>query len=288
MNVVVPYRLLIPAVKKLPLMGCLVALLACSQLVQAQYDDDSVGTTVEASPVEVNDNYGTKIGSHPPPPEYRVVPDSTVSRYKKDDDFAYANDPEYWDNERERALKRKREEEQRLQEQQEAQNQEYKKGFWDHFNDFFSGSAIRTISYILLIGFFLFIIYRIVVVNKLFLFYSSKKATVEAGEEEVDIQDDNLDARIRKAVEAKEYRPAVRYMYLKTLRLLNDREWIRYHADATNYEYVNQMGRHKLGNDFGFLTRIYDYVWYGEFTLTDEQFELVHNNFSHFYNAANS
>lgn len=283
MNVVVPYRLLIPAVKKLPLMGCLVALLACSQPVRAQYEADSLETTVEAPPVEVNDHYGVKTGAPPPAPEYRVVPDSTVRRYKKEDDFAYANDPEYWDNERERALKRKLEEEQRAQEQQE-----YKKGFWDHFNDFFSGSAIRTISYILLIGFFLFIIYRIVVVNKLFLFYSSKKTTAEAGEEEVDIQDDNLDARIKKAVEAKEYRPAVRYMYLKTLKLLNNREWIRYHADATNYEYVNQMGRHKLGNDFGFLTRIYDYVWYGEFTLTDEQFEIVYNNFSHFYNAANS
>jgi hypothetical protein len=285
MNVVASYRLLIPAIKKLPLTGCLMVLLTCSQLVQAQ-DDDSVTTIVEA-PREETDAYQQKFGALPQPPENRFVPDSTVHRYQKEDDFAYANDPEYWSNERERALKRRREQElrERAAQEEEAQNQDHKKGFWDHFNDFFSGSATRIVTYILLIAFFLFIIYRIVVVNKLFLFYSPKKAAAQADSDEVDIQDDNLDEKIRKAAEAKEYRPAVRFMYLKTLRLLNDRQWIRYHADATNYEYVTQMGQHKLGNDFGFLTRIYDYVWYGEFTLTDEQFELVHNNFSHFYNA---
>jgi hypothetical protein len=288
MNVVALYRLLIPAVKKLPLAGCLVALLACLQPVQAQDDYDTVSTEVEAPPVDVNDNYREKIGTLPLPPEYRSVPDSTVGRYKKEDDFAYANDPDYWNNEREQALKRKREQERREREEQDAQARGYKKGFWDHFNDFFSGSTIRNITYVVLIAFFLFVIYRIVIVNKLFLFYSSKKATAEVSGEEVDIQDDNLDEKIRKAVAAKEYRPAVRFMYLKTLRLLNDRQWIRYHADATNYEYVTQMSQHKQGNDFGFLTRIYDYVWYGEFTLTEDQFEIVHKNFSHFYNALHS
>ncbi len=44
-------------------------------------------------------------------------------------------------------------------------------------------------------------------------------------------------------------------MYLKALQLLNERQWIRYHADGTNYEYVNQMSGHKLASEFSFLTR---------------------------------
>jgi hypothetical protein len=290
MKFVASYRLLIPTVKTIRLTGCLLALLACSQLTQAQADVDSVVDEVIAPPtVEENKQPSEKI-SLPDPFEMRRVPDSTVHRYKKDDDFEYANDPDYWAGEREQALKRKREQEQReqLERDQDTLDRENKKGFWDHFNDFFSGNVIRNITYFVLIGFFLFIIYRIAVVNKLFLFYSSKKVKAESSAEEVDIADDNLDERIRKAVAAKEYRPAVRYMYLKTLQLLNERQLIRYQADATNYEYVTQMGQHKLGNDFGFLTRIYDYVWYGEFILTDEQFELVHKNFSHFYNALHS
>jgi hypothetical protein len=280
MNVVALYRLLIPAVKTFRLIACLVTLLACSPLVQAQTDTDHEEEVVEAPQEETTDNTGAKTSiTLASPPEYRAVPDSTVGRLKKQEDFEYANDPAYWDNEREE------------ERQQKSENQEYKKGFWDYFNNFFSGTAIRVITYTVLIAFFLFVIYRIMVVNQLFLFYSSRKAKAKAkenAEAAADIEDNNLDEKIRKAAQAGEHRQAVRYMYLKTLQLLNERQWIKYHVDATNYEYVIQMGKHKLGNDFSFLTRIYDYVWYGEFSLTKEQFDIVYNNFSHFYNAANS
>jgi len=288
MKFVASYRLLIPTVKNLPLIGCLLILLTWSPLLQAQTAEiDSVLEEISAPPVEEENNGPNGKINLSDPLEFRAVPDSTVHRFQKDDDFAYANDPEYWAGEREQEIKRKREQEKRDREKrirlQETQG--YKKGFWDYFNDFFSGSAIRNITYIALITFFLFVIYRLIVVNKLFLFYSAKKAKAEVGGEAVDIKDDNLDERIKNAVDARQLRLAVRFMYLKTLQLLNDKQWIRYHADATNYEYVNQMSKHKLGTEFGFLTRIYDYVWYGEFTLTDEQFEIVYKNFSHFYNA---
>lgn len=291
MNVVASYRLLIPAVKKLRLIACLVTLLACSPLLQAQTNEES-DTELIAPPVVdtgydfSTNNIDTKIGTTrlPEPPEYRAVPDSTVRRYKNQKDFEYANDPAYWDIDHEKELKRKREQEEREWERRQK-DQEYKKGFWDYFNSFFSGDAIRIITYIVLGIFFLFIIYRIMVVNKLFLFYTSPKTKVNDSGEEVDIEDENLDEKIRRAAEAGDHRQAVRFMYLKTLQLLNERQWIKYHVDATNYEYVLQMSKHKLGNDFSFLTRIYDYVWYGEFTLTREQFDIVYNNFSHFYNA---
>jgi hypothetical protein len=288
MNVVASYRLLIPAVKTFRLIACLVTLLACSPLIQAQTDTGRYQEVIEAPQEETTDQPETKIGTTlPPPPEYRAVPDSTVRRFKNEKDFEYANDPAYWNIEQEQALKRKREQEQREQELK-AERQEYKKGFWDYFNNVFSSNAIRIITYIALSMFFLFVIYRIMVVNKLFLFYHSKKAKVSDGGEVVDIEKDNLDEKIRKAAQAGDHRQAVRFMYLKTLQLLNDRQWIKYHVDATNYEYVIQMSKHKLGNDFSFLTRIYDYVWYGEFALTNEQYDIVSNNFSHFYNAANS
>jgi hypothetical protein len=288
MNVVALYRLLIPAVKTFRLMACLVALLALSPLVHAQIVVDTSEEVMEAPPVETTDHGGTKIGTIPSPLLFRAVPDSTVRRFKNEKDFEYANDPEYWDIEHEEALKRKREQEQREQELK-AERQEYKKGFWDYFYTLFSGNTIRIITYFLLSAFFLFVIYRIMVVNKLFLFYHSKKAKVsDGGGEVIDIENDNLDEKIRKAAQTGEHRQAVRFMYLKTLQLLNERQWIKYHVDATNYEYVIQMSKHKLGDDFGFLTRIYDYVWYGEFSLTQEQFDLVYNNFSHFYNAVNA
>lgn len=260
-------------------MGCLVALLSCSQLIHAQDEPPVVDTAVTAveAPAAADseeEDYGEKIRTVlNNPPELRKVPDSTVNSLQKQKDFAYANDPEYWAQEPERQV--------------ETRSNSNSKGFWDYFNDLFAGKTIRTITYGILIAFFLFVIYRIIVVNRLFLFYSGKKAKTAETDEAIDIEDDNLDEKIQRAVAAKEHRLAVRFMYLKALQLLNDKQWIRYHADGTNHEYVSQMSGHKLATEFGFLTRIYDYMWYGEFTVTEEQFEIVQKNFSHFYNAVN-
>jgi len=228
------------------------------------YTDTSYTTETETESVP---DVATEKTTVPEPFVYRQVPDSITQHLKKEKDFAYANDAGYW-----------------VKDPPPQQQRD----FWDYFYSFFQGTAIRTIAYSLLIAFFLFVIYRIIVVNKLFLFYSSKKIKKEAGEEAINIDDDNIDEKIQKALDAKDNRMAVRYMYLKALKLLNDRQWIHFHAEATNYEYVNEMSKHKLADDFRFLTRVYDYMWYGEFILNNEQFEIVLNNFKHFYNAVNS
>ena len=70
------------------------------------------------------------------------------------------------------------------------------------------------------LAFFLFIIYRIIVVNKLYLFYNSKKTKAVDEGEVTDLQDINLDEKIQQALAAGDHRMAVRYMYLKALKLL--------------------------------------------------------------------
>jgi hypothetical protein len=259
-------------VKTFRLALCLAAVLCFSHGVQAQVDyADSTAVAIEGAEAENESAELEQKITIPEPAELRQVPDSAANSLQKQKDFAYANDPEYWAHEPERKV--------------ETSSHSSSKGFWSYFNDFFSGKAVRTFTYGILIAFFLFVIYRIIVVNKLFLFYSAKKAKPAETDESVDIDDNNLDEKIQKAIAAKDHRLAVRFMYLKALQLLNEKQWIRYHADATNYEYVNQMRGHKLSNEFDFLTRVYDYMWYGEFTVTEEQFDIVHKNFSHFYNA---
>src|SRR5687768_12168571 len=241
-------------------------------VVYAQDDYEDTDTTgIAVAPVLEEEHIAyqekkSREGAGTEPPVFRQVPDSVTNRLKKQKDFAYANDAAYWAREPE-------------------SDEEPKRGFWDYFYGFFSQMGVRMLMYGLLIAFFLFIIYRVIVVNNLYLFYRSKKTKNQINDEEGNIEDENLDEKINKAIDQKEHRLAVRYMYLKALRLLNDRQWIRFHTQATNYEYVHQMSGHKMGEEFRFLTRIYDYVWYGEFTLNNEQFDVVHKNFLHFYNA---
>lgn len=275
MNYLLSYRSLLPLSRKaerlmapMLFIAALLPALLFSPAMRAQDDYTDTTVAVEPSPVvEEKPIAHTKKTYIPEPFVFRQVPDSIARKLKKQQDFAYANDSGYWAGD---------------------PPPEQQKDFRDGFYRFFQNTSIRTIAYSVLIAFFLFVIYRIIVVNKLFLFYSSKKVKPETADEAINIHDDNLDEKIIKAVDEKEYRTAVRYMYLKVLQLLNEKQWIHFHAEATNYEYVNQMRGRRLSNEFHFLTRVYDYVWYGEFALTDEQFEIVNNNFRHFYNAVNS
>lgn len=197
-------------------------------------------------------------------PTVRKVSEKVVDSLKRDEDFAYANDDSY--------LHR-------------GETEDRGSSFWDGFYRFFSGSNVRTVTYILIALFFIFVIYRIIVKNNLFLFYSSKKVRTDDDGEEEDIRDENIDDKISKAIKERDYRSAIRYYYIKGLQLLNNRGLIRYHAQATNHEYVYQLSQHPVAGDFRFLTQVYDFVWYGEFAVNDEQFTRLQSDFKRFYQA---
>jgi hypothetical protein len=231
-----------------------------SGLVAPPREADNVGSTDESTEEKYT----------PAAPELRHVPDSVVMAMKQDKDYAYANDPSYWAKEKEK---------------EEARSETYHKGFWDYFYELFQNGGVRTITYIILGVILVLIIYRIIVVNNLYMTGASRRRKEEVIEGEVsEIEDSNLDQKIQAAVQAKQFRPAVRLMYLKALRSLNDKGWIRYHAQSTNYEYMNQVQPYGIGSEFRFMTHVYEYVWYGEFPLTEDQFGKVYQNFQQFFN----
>jgi hypothetical protein len=74
-----------------------------------------------------------------------------------------------------------------------------------------------------------------------------------------------------------------RYLFLTTLRMLDQQGLIRYQAKATNQEYVMQMSAHQEGPRFRFLADAYDHIWYGNFSLTEQQFGRLLGYFEDFY-----
>lgn len=194
----------------------------------------------------------------------RSVPDSTVAGLKKNKEFAYANDPAYW----------------------VINKEEQRKGLLDGLFDLAESSWIKLLIYLLLIGLLLFALYKIIVANKLFLFYSSSRRRRQQQEGEEDLSEENLDGKIEESVKQKNYRLAVRYMYLKTLHLLDQKGLIQFNAKATNSDYVNAMSKHNAGELFKTITRHYDYTWYGEFELNEHQFSYLRERFTEFYQYA--
>ncbi len=165
--------------------------------------------------------------------------------------------------------------------------------FWDDFKDWinnlllrffewlFGGDKavgylaifLRVIPYILL-GILVFILIKFFLrLNANTLIQAKKdKAIVALSEEEHIIKNEDIQALIRKALEGKNYRLAVRYYYLLMLQLMKDKELIEWQLQKTNEDYLKELGSTPFQGSFRKITRLYDYIWYGNFELDEVKY----------------
>ena len=200
-------------------------------------------------------------------PTSRIVPDSVPSRLKNEKSFAYANDAKLW----------------KKKEKKEAADTS--SGMAEGIARFFQSGAVRAVFYLMVALAVIWIIYRLAVVNNLFVFSSRKKTTVN-DEEELPENEGKIRERIEVAIRNGDFRLATRLLYIETLQWLDQLQMIRYQADATNQQYVEQMDRTAKGKEFRQLTRVFDYVWYGKFPVSSDKFEVIRQNFKAFNQSA--
>ena len=138
----------------------------------------------------------------------------------------------------------------------------------------------------LLLAFLLFLLIRFFLkVNSNNLIAKSRKqGSILFTEEEQIIKNEDIPALINEAVNQKNYRLAIRYYYLLSLKYLTESESILWQPQKTNEDYINEINKEFLKADFKNITRIYDYVWYGEFTVDAAKFETLKLPFEHLNN----
>ncbi len=78
------------------------------------------------------------------------------------------------------------------------------------------------------------------------------------------------------------YRLAVRYLYLQTLKKMADAELISWQPNKTNRMYVNELSANATRSDFENITRQFEYVWYGERSIVESEFVEIQNEFNDF------
>lgn len=94
----------------------------------------------------------------------------------------------------------------------------------------------------------------------------------------------DFDKLIDASVKEKNYRLAIRFCYLKILKVLNDQKLIVWQPDKTNANYIHELIEKEVQKNFIGLTLVFDSVWYGNKPLTHEQFEKSRNLFSELAN----
>jgi hypothetical protein len=111
-----------------------------------------------------------------------------------------------------------------------------------------------------------------------------EKATVFSTEI---INADNLsnlkvDDLLSDALDAADFRLAIRLLYLNSLKLLMEKGFIRPSPEKTNYDYVRELNNNIYQSDFKNTTRIFEIVWYGNSNINNSSFQNIKNKFADF------
>jgi hypothetical protein len=89
------------------------------------------------------------------------------------------------------------------------------------------------------------------------------------------IHETDLDRFLREALTAGNHPLAIRLYYLKTIKSLDEQQAIRWAREKTNREYLREMQNHPKGQLFRTVTYLYESIWYGNQTLTKENFDQI-------------
>ncbi|MFM2213404.1 MAG: hypothetical protein RL427_667 [Bacteroidota bacterium] len=86
---------------------------------------------------------------------------------------------------------------------------------------------------------------------------------------------------IKDTLKSGNHRLVVRYYYLWVLKNLSEQSIIEWHAEKTNTDYIYEIQSADLKTEFQYLSYLYNYIWYGEFEITEATFEHAKKAFEH-------
>lgn len=147
----------------------------------------------------------------------------------------------------------------------------------------FNSGILKAIMGLASAALVLFIIYKFFLSEGLFGRRSAKRGiNVETDEDDTRLVK-NYNVLLRKAYEEGNWRFAMRFLFLKTLKKLSEKEMIKYAVEKTNSAYVRELPDAKR-NDFASLSLYYEYVWYGNVEIEKAVFDSIENKFDNFLN----
>ncbi|CAM4191952.1 DUF4129 domain-containing protein [Gillisia limnaea] len=155
------------------------------------------------------------------------------------------------------------------------------------FGDYEANSILafflNLLPYILIIAIIAFAVWLFIRLNPgNYLLADPEEAQVFLSEEEKIIKSENISDLIEQAIREGDYRLAVRYYYLQLLRQLNAQELIQYEFQKTDTEYLNELKKEDFRPELKKLMRIYDFIWYGSFPISENDFKKTQRFFQDF------
>lgn len=133
---------------------------------------------------------------------------------------------------------------------------------------------LRIIPYLLLFTLlFVLIKFFLAVNSRAPLHGQYDKAFVSLSDEEHIIKNEDIEELIKRALVDKNFRLAIRYYYLFILQLMSEKEIIHWETQKTNHDYLSELEKPDLKRPFSKITRLYDYIWYGDFPIDEQKYQ---------------
>jgi hypothetical protein len=132
-----------------------------------------------------------------------------------------------------------------------------------------AGSDLTAAIMAVILAAILFFVFRTLFAD----FMNEVQLTPESSEEEP-LTSEAAFAKAQQLSRGGDYRAAVRYLYLSTLLILDERGVMRYHRSRTNREYLRSLANSpELSGPLAEVIDVFDNVWYGYHSLEEESFK---------------
>lgn len=139
--------------------------------------------------------------------------------------------------------------------------------FWD-------APIIRLLCWATAIGMVGFVLYKIFL-GQGSAFSSNTKNNIPVVYLDAELDENDLEGQLKRAIEQGNYRLATRYLFLKTLQQLSHKNVISLSTEKTNLQYANELKSKTYAESFARLCFLYEYVWFGEFNINEAQFQSI-------------
>lgn len=107
------------------------------------------------------------------------------------------------------------------------------------------------------------------------------------GDTQEDLRESDLEARLRLALDEALFKEAIRLYYLQVIKRLHEKKYIVWSRGKTNVDYLAEMRPRSGFGTFRELTRLYEFIWYGDTGVNRIQFEATEPLFRNFLEQLN-
>ena len=120
----------------------------------------------------------------------------------------------------------------------------------------------------------LYILVRVIMNHEGKWFFQRNNENIEIDVNDLEqlIQYADFEKMIAETETKGDTRQSIRLYYLWLLRTLKEKKHIEWNQQKTNADYHNEIKSEAVKEKFSYLSYLYNYIWYGEFSITDTDY----------------